>query len=116
MLLNLLGAIESPTAGRLSVRGGTWARWLKNQRTAFRRDGVGFVFEFFNLIPSLTARENVELVLGLTGGAAGARRRPSLPRWAGGAAGRFPGAALGRRAAAGGNGAGAGQGAATAAV
>ena len=66
-LLNLLGAIESPTAGRLMVAGSDLATMGTDERTAFRRDGVGFVFQFFNLIPSLTARENVELVLELTG-------------------------------------------------
>ena len=66
-LLNLLGAIESPSGGRLVVSGQDLASMDNDQRTTFRRDGVGFVFQFFNLIPSLTARENVELVLELTG-------------------------------------------------
>ena len=77
-LLNLLGAIESPTAGRLSVGGNDLSALDQEQRTAFRRDGVGFVFQFFNLIPSLTARENVELVLELTGRPGGGRAEAQL--------------------------------------
>ena len=77
-LLNLLGAIESPTAGRLFVAGSDLAALSAEERTAFRRDGVGFVFQFFNLIPSLTARENVELVLELTGRAGGGRAEEQL--------------------------------------
>ena len=77
-LLNLLGAIEPPTAGRLIVAGSDLATMTSEQRTAFRRDSVGFVFQFFNLIPSLTARENVELVLELTGRAGGGRAERHL--------------------------------------
>ena len=77
-LLNLLGAIESPTAGRLTVAGSDLAAMNAEERTAFRRDGVGFVFQFFNLIPSLTARENVELVLELTGRGGGGRAEEHL--------------------------------------
>ena len=66
-LLNLLGGIETSTSGRLVVAGRELSTLEGEQRTAFRRDTVGFVFQFFNLIPSLTARENVELVLELTG-------------------------------------------------
>ena len=77
-LLNLLGAIESPTAGMLTVAGSELAAMSADERTAFRRDGVGFVFQFFNLIPSLTARENVELVLELTGRGGGDRAEHHL--------------------------------------
>jgi putative ABC transport system ATP-binding protein len=77
-LLNLLGAIESPTSGRLSVAGHDFAALDPKACTAFRRDAVGFVFQFFNLIPSLTARENVELVLELTGRAGGGRAERHL--------------------------------------
>ena len=77
-LLNLLGAIESPTAGRLSVAGSDVATMSAEECTTFRRDAVGFVFQFFNLIPSLTARENVELVLELTGRSGGGRAEQHL--------------------------------------
>jgi putative ABC transport system ATP-binding protein len=79
-LLNLLGAIESPTAGRLVVAGQDLSTLSTEERTAFRRDGVGFVFQFFNLIPSLTARENVELVLELTGRPGAGRAEAHLER------------------------------------
>ena len=66
-LLELLGAIAAPTSGRVVVGGHDLTALDERGRTAFRRSTVGFVFQFFNLIPSLTARENVELVLELTG-------------------------------------------------
>lgn len=61
-LLNILGGLDTPTSG--SVWFGDVPLELDNQSklTAYRRDHVGFVFQFYNLIPSLTARENVALV------------------------------------------------------
>ncbi len=70
-LLNALGGIEPPTSGQLTVAGTRIDGADDATLTAFRRDHVGFVFQFFNLIPTLTARENVELVLELTGGDTG---------------------------------------------
>ena len=61
-LLNILGGIESPTAGRLLYRGADLTHADDDEMTRYRRDHVGFVFQFYNLIPSLTARENVALV------------------------------------------------------
>jgi putative ABC transport system ATP-binding protein len=66
-LLNLVGALERPTAGSLVVAGSELAGLDDAGRTAFRRSRVGFVFQFFNLVPTLTALENVALVLELTG-------------------------------------------------
>ncbi|MFP4635661.1 MAG: ABC transporter ATP-binding protein [Nitriliruptoraceae bacterium] len=66
-LLNLVGGIDQPTAGELEVDGQRLGAMDDAQLTAFRRDHVGFVFQFFNLVPTLTARENVALVLELTG-------------------------------------------------
>jgi putative ABC transport system ATP-binding protein len=66
-LLNLVGALEPPTHGAITVAGHDLGGLDEDGRTAFRRDAVGFVFQFFNLVPTLTARENVELVLELTG-------------------------------------------------
>ena len=77
-LLNLLGAIEAPSAGQLVVGDRDLATIGTEERTAFRRDWVGFVFQFFNLIPSLTARENVELVLELTGRSGAGRAEAQL--------------------------------------
>jgi putative ABC transport system ATP-binding protein len=61
-LLNILGGLDVPTEGTLSYRGQDLSRASERVRTRYRRDHVGFVFQFYNLIPSLTARENVELV------------------------------------------------------
>jgi putative ABC transport system ATP-binding protein len=66
-LLNLVGGIEPATTGRIVVDGDAVADLDERGRTAFRRERVAFVFQFFNLIPTLTAYENVELVLQLTG-------------------------------------------------
>lgn len=61
-LLNILGGLDTPTAGELLFRGNPLSGGSDAELTRFRRDHVGFVFQFYNLIPSLTARENVELV------------------------------------------------------
>lgn len=61
-LLNNLGGLDVPTSGTLSYRGRDLTDADENALTAFRRDAVGFVFQFYNLIPSLTARENVALI------------------------------------------------------
>jgi len=61
-LLNLLGGLDSPTEGDLRYRGWDLGRANEAGLTRYRRDVVGFVFQFYNLIPSLTARENVALI------------------------------------------------------
>ncbi len=61
-LLNILGALDLPTEGRVFFRDRELTRLSDRALTAFRRDHVGFVFQFYNLVPSLTARENVALV------------------------------------------------------
>ena len=61
-LLNILGGIDRPTDGRVLFRGRDLAVLDDRARTEYRRTHVGFVFQFYNLIPSLTARENVALV------------------------------------------------------
>jgi putative ABC transport system ATP-binding protein len=61
-LLNNLGGLDVPTAGELSYRDLNLAAASEDQLTQFRRERVGFVFQFYNLIPSLTARENVGLI------------------------------------------------------
>ncbi len=66
-LLNVVGGIESPTSGRVLADGVDLASLDAEGQTAYRRDHVGFVFQFFNLIPTLTARENVGLIAELTG-------------------------------------------------
>jgi putative ABC transport system ATP-binding protein len=61
-LLNNLGGLDVPTSGTLIYRGEDLSEATEDQLTRFRRDSVGFVFQFYNLIPSLTARENVALI------------------------------------------------------
>jgi len=61
-LLNILGALDVPTSGRVLYRGDDIAGHGERELTNFRRDHVGFVFQFYNLVPSLTARENIALV------------------------------------------------------
>ena len=61
-LLNLLGGLDSPTGGTLLYRGWDLGGADEAELTHYRREAVGFVFQFYNLIPSLTARENVALI------------------------------------------------------
>lgn len=60
-LLNLLGGMDTLTSGEISVAGVSLAKFNSRQLTMFRRHDVGFVFQFYNLMPNLTARENIEL-------------------------------------------------------
>ena len=68
-LLNLVGGIEPASEGEIVVGGSDVTELDEEGRTRFRRETVGFVFQFFNLIPTLTALENVELVAELGDGA-----------------------------------------------
>ncbi len=61
-LLNILGGLDVPSAGTVRYRGERLDSADEARLTEFRRHEIGFVFQFYNLIPSLTARENVELV------------------------------------------------------
>jgi putative ABC transport system ATP-binding protein len=61
-LLNILGGLDTPTSGRVRFHDHDLAAADSAALTTFRREHVGFVFQFYNLIPSLTARENVQLV------------------------------------------------------
>jgi putative ABC transport system ATP-binding protein len=61
-LLNILGGLDTATSGEVLYSGTDLTRANDRELTAFRRDHVGFVFQFYNLIPSLTARENVAAV------------------------------------------------------
>jgi putative ABC transport system ATP-binding protein len=60
-LLNILGGLDVPTSGETLYRGQSLSGADERELTTYRRHKVGFVFQFYNLIPSLTARENVEL-------------------------------------------------------
>lgn len=61
-LLNILGGLDVPTSGAVYFRNQNLTESTDRELTQFRRQNVGFVFQFYNLIPSLTARENVALV------------------------------------------------------
>jgi putative ABC transport system ATP-binding protein len=63
--LNLIGGLDTPTSGELIVAGNNIASYDDTALTAYRRDQIGFIFQFFNLMPTLTASENVEFALEL---------------------------------------------------
>ena len=65
-LLNILGGMDSPTSGQVLIDGQDIAQLTTKQLTTYRRQDVGFVFQFYNLVPNLTARENVELASQIT--------------------------------------------------
>ncbi len=73
-LLNLIGGIDRPTAGSIRVNGDNIVDFSEAELVRYRRDRVGLVFQFFNLVPTLTARENVELPMRLAGKQGGERR------------------------------------------
>lgn len=62
-LLSMLGALDIPTSGSIEVDGVDIAKLSANQQTAYRAKKIGFVFQYYNLIPNLTALENVMLAL-----------------------------------------------------
>ncbi len=66
-LLNLISGIEKPTSGSISIQDVSITALRERERTLFRRDHIGFVFQFFNLIPTLTVLENVTLPQELAG-------------------------------------------------
>lgn len=65
-VLNILGGMDSPTSGQVLVDGVDIAQFSERELTKYRRSDVGFVFQFYNLIPSLTTLENVEMATALT--------------------------------------------------
>jgi putative ABC transport system ATP-binding protein len=73
-LLNVLGLLDRPTAGTYRLKGEDVSRLDDDALAAHRQQHIGFIFQFFHLVPRLTALENVELPLVLTGAAPRARR------------------------------------------
>ncbi|MBM4362741.1 MAG: ABC transporter ATP-binding protein [Deltaproteobacteria bacterium] len=74
-LLHLLGALDRPSAGKILLEGRDLAGMDDDELTLVRRDRLGFVFQFFNLLPTLTAVENVALAARLAGRPAAATRK-----------------------------------------
>lgn len=62
-VLNILGGMDTASCGRITVDGQDITKYSERQLTGYRRDDIGFVFQFYNLIPNLTALENVEMAL-----------------------------------------------------
>ncbi|MDR0950057.1 MAG: ABC transporter ATP-binding protein [Candidatus Ancillula sp.] len=60
-LLNLLGGMDTVSSGKISIDGREISKYSHRQLTKYRREDIGFVFQFYNLVPNLTALENVEL-------------------------------------------------------
>ena len=73
-LLQLIGCLDQPTSGRVFITGKDVSKLNRNQRADMRRGTIGFIFQFFALIPTLTAYENVEMPLILIGEKAAERR------------------------------------------
>jgi len=66
-LLNLISGIDTPDAGDVEVAGDNITRMSERERTLFRREHIGFVYQAFNLVPTLTVSDNIRLVLELNG-------------------------------------------------
>ena len=73
-LLQMIGCLDQPTSGRVIINGNDVTTLNRNQRADMRRGTIGFVFQFFALIPTLTAYENVEMPLLLNGHSPAERR------------------------------------------
>jgi len=65
-MLNLVGALDAPTSGKVKVGGRVISELSEGERTRFRAESIGLVFQFYNLFPTLTALENVEFGVALT--------------------------------------------------
>ncbi|MBI5352137.1 MAG: ABC transporter ATP-binding protein [Chloroflexi bacterium] len=73
-LLQMIGCLDQPTSGRVHVNGKDVTKLNRNQRADMRRENIGFIFQFFALIPTLSAYENVEMPLLLNGMGANERK------------------------------------------
>jgi putative ABC transport system ATP-binding protein len=74
-LLNQIGGIDSPTQGSVKIRDSDITKWSSGKLSEYRRNNVGWIFQFFNLIPSLRAWENVALSLEFKGIRNGVKKR-----------------------------------------
>ena len=66
-VLNILGGMDKATSGNVWIDGKNIAKYTDRRLTGYRREDIGFVFQFYNLVPNLTALENVELALQILG-------------------------------------------------
>jgi len=84
-LLQLIGCLDRPTSGLVFINGKDVSRLNRNQRADMRRGTIGFIFQFFALIPTLTAYENIEMPLLLIGKSSDERRKrvTQLLEWVG---------------------------------
>ena len=80
-LLTIAGSLEEPTSGQVLVAGQDLATMSRNDKARLRRQSIGYVFQDFNLLPGLTAAENVALPLELDGIARGRPAKPGCARW-----------------------------------
>ncbi len=79
-LLNIIGLLDTPTAGNVELLGEKCAGWADKRLARFRNENLGFVFQSFHLIPSLTVAQNVELPLTYRPGLSAAQRREMVGR------------------------------------
>jgi putative ABC transport system ATP-binding protein len=77
-LLNMLGALDKPTSGKVYIRGVDISTLNDNQLADLRNTEIGFIFQFFNLIPRMDAQRNVELPMAIAGASRGERRERAL--------------------------------------
>ena len=61
-LLNLIGGMDTPTNGKIIIDGDDISKYSENELSDYRAENIGFIFQFYNILPSLTVKENVELV------------------------------------------------------
>ena len=88
-VLNILGGMDAASSGRVIVDGNDIAKYSQKKLTGYRREEIGFVFQFYNLVPNLTALENVELAMQICKNPLDARKvREEVGR--GARAGNFP--------------------------
>ena len=61
-LLNLIGGMDTPTSGSIKIDGEEISKYTESQLSDYRAENIGFIFQFYNILPTLTVLENVELV------------------------------------------------------
>ena len=61
-LLNLIGGMDTPTSGSIKIDGEEISKYNENQLSEYRAENIGFIFQFYNILPTLTVLENVELI------------------------------------------------------